>query len=68
MEVQPSTFAETESSTIVVTFTRRGVQLPVIHADSEEAQIRMQGLLNNIAPCLDVASAIIKRDSTEPTV
>ena len=68
MEVQPSTLTKTEASAIVITFTPRGIDLPVILADSEEAQIRMQGLLNNIAPCLDVASAIIKRDSTEPTV
>ncbi len=57
MEDQSSTLA----STIVVTITPQGINSPVIHTDTEEEQIRMQGLLAQIAPCLDVADAIVKK-------
>jgi len=65
METQYNIPTKTEASTIVVTFTPKGIESPVIHSDSEEMQLQLEGLLSRIAPCLDIASAIIKRGSSE---
>ncbi len=48
---------------VIVTFTPEGMNPPVISADSEQAQAKMDELLKRIQPCLDVADAILKRRS-----
>ena len=66
MEDQSNTHIKTAASTIVITLTPEGVELPVIHADTEEAQAQMKGLLGQIKPYLDVVDAIIKKTSAGP--
>lgn len=61
MDDQPNAPTKTTAGTIVVTITSQGVEPPVIHTETAEAQTRMENICNLIQPCLDVADAIAKR-------
>ena len=53
---------------LIIAITPEGVESPVIHADTERDQIQMEGLLMKIAPCLNIADAILQKGDQVATV
>ncbi len=52
---------------IVITFTLNGLESAVIQADNEGDQIKAEEARDSIAPCLEIADAILKKGDLGPT-
>ena len=51
---------------IIIAVTTKGIEIPVINADTEQEQTEMEEVLKRIQPCLDVADAILKKSDPRP--